>query len=73
MSYFNEDQQAHMKSLATVPRHLKCNSGWHVVASEQCDCGPYLPCVFDDTCLRGRHRDSDRYCYEHQVEVNQSK
>lgn len=51
MSYFNEDQEAYMRSLATVPRSQLCGSGWHVVANQKCDCGPYRPSVDDCSCL----------------------
>ena len=66
MSYFNEEQQAHMRFLATIPRNQRCGSGWHVAVNESCDCGPYVPCLIDG-CLRNRHRDSESYCYEHSV------
>ena len=68
MSYFNEDQQAHMRYLQSVPRDQRCGSGRHIVATEKCTCGPYVPCLMDD-CLRNRHHDSDRYCYEHEVYI----
>lgn len=64
MSYFNEDQEAHMKYLASVPREQRCNSGWHIAARENCDCGFYQPCAVAG-CPKGRHRDSIAYCYEH--------
>ena len=63
MSYFNEDQQDHMRYLSTVPRTQKCASGWHVVA-EDCDCGPYQPCGVVG-CLKSRHHTSEKYCYDH--------
>jgi pentatricopeptide repeat protein len=63
MSYFNEDQEAHMAYLATVPRERRCASGWHVIARENCNCGPYEPCAIKG-CARSRHRDSALYCYE---------
>lgn len=66
-SYFNEDQEAHMEYLASVPRDQRCGSGWHVVTTETCNCGPYLPCMIVD-CLRNRHHTSDRFCYEHKIE-----
>lgn len=28
-SYFNEEQQAHMRELAKIPREERCASGWH--------------------------------------------
>lgn len=66
MSYFNEEQEAHMRYLSTVPREQRCASGWHVVAREPCDCGPYQPCATGG-CQRSRHRDSATHCYEHSV------
>lgn len=65
-SYFNEDQQDHMRYLATVPRGQRCASGWHVIAKEKCDCGPYQPCM-KSGCLKSRHHTSKRYCYDHKV------
>lgn len=72
MSYFNEDQESYMRYLATVPREQKCNSGWHIAHRENCNCGPYKPCAVDG-CLRGQHRDSDRYCYEHSIQEQEAK
>jgi hypothetical protein len=46
MSYFNEDQEDHMRSLASVPREDRCPSGWHVRpesgrrSAESCNCKP---------------------------------
>jgi hypothetical protein len=36
--WFNDEQVAHMKSLASIPREQRCASGWHVLAEEKCDC-----------------------------------
>jgi len=41
VSYFNEDQRDHMRSLGAIPRELRCASGWHVTAREPCDCHQY--------------------------------
>jgi hypothetical protein len=30
-SYFNADQEAHMASLARIPREQRCGSGWHLI------------------------------------------
>ncbi len=69
MSYFNEDQESYMRSLARLPREQLCNSGWHVVARENCDCGPYKPCAVIG-CPKGQHYRSNEYCYDHLKEFN---
>lgn len=34
-SYFNEEQQGHMRYLASIPRRQRCASGWHLTG----ECG----------------------------------
>lgn len=42
MSYFNEDQQDYMRSLAEMPLESKCWCGWHRLGECQ-NCATYAP------------------------------
>ena len=42
MSYFNEEQQAYMRYLGTIPRRERCASGWHL--KDKCPRGE-APCT----------------------------
>lgn len=44
MSYFNEDQQDYMRSLASIPLNTKCWCGWYMLG--ECPNG----CPTDKTC-----------------------
>lgn len=44
-SYFNKEQQDHMRYLDSIPREQRCASGWHLIG----ECGEQ-PCRSHGLC-----------------------